>query len=206
MKKLSYVIASFSIGALLLVGCAKENNKYDKILTDGTWKVSSIDSKTVSTDVLLVGGTSTTHTVTTTEKTTGGVQTMTKVTANTGSSDETVESVSTYSGTVAFTADGSYTMTSSALPTHYKNTSIPYDGTITGVAAATTEMSEIWSWANTGDTKTQINIGGSIYKIMLEKNKVVLTISTSSKNVTPINLTDNETMIDTYTATMTFVK
>jgi hypothetical protein len=131
---------------------------------------------------------------------------MTKVTANPGSLDETVESVSTYSGTLAFMGDGSVRRTSSALPTHYKNTSIPYDGTITGVAAATTEMSEIWSWANTGDTKTQINIGGSIYKIMLEKDKVVLTISTSSKDVTPINLTDNETMIDTYTATMTFVK
>lgn len=206
MKKLSYVIASFSIGALLLVGCAKENNKYDKILTDGTWKVSSIESKEVSTDVLTVGGTSTTQTITNTEKTTGGVQTMTKVTANTGSSDEIVETVATYSGTVAFTEDGSYTMTSSALPTHYKNTSIPYDGSITGVAAATTEMSEIWSWANTGDTKSQINIGGSIYKITLEKDKVVLTISTSSKEVTPINLTDNTTSTHTYTATMTFVK
>jgi hypothetical protein len=206
MKKLSYVIASFSIGALLLVGCAKENNKFDKILTDGTWKVSSVDSKEVTTDVLTVGGTSTTHSVTTTENTTGGVQTMTEVTTNTGSSDEIVESVATYSGTVAFTADGSYTMTTSALPTHYKNTTIPFDGSITGVAAATSEMSEIWSWANTGDTKTEINIGGSIYKITLEKDKVVLTISTSSKDVTPINLTDNTTSTHTYTATMTFVK
>jgi len=206
MKKLSYVIASFSIGALLLVGCAKENNKYDKILTDGTWKVSSIESKDVTTDVLTVGGTSNTETVTITEKTTGGVQTITKVTSSTGSSDETVETVATYSGTVAFTEDGSYTMTSSALPTYYKNTSIPFAGSITGVAAATTEMSEIWSWANTGDTKSQINIGGSVYKITLEKDKVVLTISTSSKEVTPINLTDNTTSTSTYTATMTFVK
>ena len=191
MKKLSYVIASFSIGALLLVGCAKENNKYDKILTDGSWNVSTIESKTVSTDVLTISGTSTTHQVTTTEHTTGGVQTMTQVTTNSGSSDQTIETVATYTGTVTFGEDGTFSMKTSALPTHYKNTTIPFDGAITGVAAATTEISEIWAWANTTDTKTDINISGAnggTYKITIEKDKVVLTIT------------------DTYTTTMTFVK
>ena len=209
MKRLSYTLAAFTLGAFLLVGCAKENNKYDKILTDGAWTLSTVESsdKTVIFDKN-IGTPNETQTSETVVSLSGGVRTTTYTTddaivgsANSSTLDEITEDVST---TMSFTEAGVFSSEETSQITHYKQAvdgSILFDGGVT-VDPATSSVTDIWAWANTANTKTQISFNGATYNITVEKGKITLTISISSETVEVVSPTQTTTTTNTFTTTM----
>jgi hypothetical protein len=209
MKRLSYTLAAFTLGAFLLVGCAKENNKYDKILTDGAWTLSTVESskKTVIFDKN-IGTPNRTQTSETVVSLSGGVKTITYTTndafvdsTNRSTLDEWTEDVST---TMSFTEAGVFSSEETSQTTHEKsavNGSIIFDADVSG-NPVTTSVTDIWAWANTANTKTQISFNGDTYNITVEKGKITLTISTSSETVQVVSATQTRTTTKTFTSTM----
>jgi outer membrane murein-binding lipoprotein Lpp len=213
MKKLTYTLAAFSIGALMLVGCAKENNKYDKILTEGAWTVSTVNEVNTQTqfDDYSDATPDETQITTTTTSTAAGVQTMSQESVDkvVGSADATefTEVKYDFTGTMTFGEGGDYTSNVVSKPTHYKhsmNGVVDFDNSIT-VTESTSNMTDIWNWENTADTKTQISFGGSTYNVKLEKDKVTLTKSTSSQDKSYVSPTQvrTSTITDVVTTVLT---
>ena len=209
MKRLSYTLAAFTLGAFLLVGCAKENNKYDKILTEGTWTVSTMEmnEEEVVFD-LNVGSPNETATSTTNISVAGGKRTSTysDVLAVVGAtnSTEVIELEEDFSSTMTFTEEGIYSSSLTNEITNYKNVVdgvVLFDGGIT-TDPSTSTVSDIWAWANTANTKTQITFDGATYNITVEKGKITLTISTSSETVQVTSPTNTQTVTRTMTTTI----
>jgi hypothetical protein len=209
MKRLSYTLAAFTLGAFLLVGCAKENNKYDKILTEGTWTVSTMEmnEEEVVFD-LNVGSPNETATSTTNISVAGGKRTSTysDVLAVVGAtnSTEVIELEEDFSSTMTFTEEGIYSSSLTNEITNYKNVVdgvVVFDGGVT-TDPSTSTVSDIWAWANTANTKTQITFDGATYNITVEKGKITLTISTSSETVQVTSPTNTKTVTKTMTTTI----
>lgn len=209
MKRLSYTLAAFTLGAFLLVGCAKENNKYDKILTEGTWTVSTMEmnEEEVVFD-LNVGSPNETATSTTNISVAGGKRTSTysDVLAVVGAtnSTEVIELEEDFSSTMTFTEEGIYSSSLTNEITNYKNVVdgvVVFDGGVT-TDPSTSTVSDIWAWANTANTKTQITFDGATYNITVEKGKITLTISTSSETVQVTSPTNTQTVTRTMTTTI----
>jgi len=209
MKRLSYTLAAFTLGAFLLVGCAKENNKYDKILTEGTWTVSTMEmnEEEVVFD-LNVGSPNETATSTTNISVAGGKRTSTysDVLAVVGAtnSTEVIELEEDFSSTMTFTEEGIYSSSLTNEITNYKNVVdgvVVFDGGVT-TDPSTSTVSDIWAWANTANTKTQITFDGATYNITVEKGKITLTISTSSETVQVTSPTNTKTVTRTMTTTI----
>ena len=209
MKRLSYTLAAFTLGAFLLVGCAKENNKYDKILTEGTWTVSTMEmnEEEVVFD-LNVGSPNETATSTTNISVAGGKRTSTysDVLAVVGAtnSTEVIELEEDFSSTMTFTEEGIYSSSLTNEITNYKNVVdgvVVFDGGVT-TDPSTSTVSYIWAWANTANTKTQITFDGATYNITVEKGKITLTISTSSETVQVTSPTNTRTVTKTMTTTI----
>ncbi len=209
MKRLSYTLAAFTLGAFLLVGCAKENNKYDKILTEGTWTVSTMEmnEEEVVFD-LNVGSPNETATSTTNISVAGGKRTSTysDVLAVVGAtnSTEVIELEEDFSSTMTFTEEGIYSSSLTNEITNYKNVVdgvVVFDGGVT-TDPSTSTVSDIWAWANTANTKTQITFDGATYNITVEKGKITLTISTSSETVQVTSPTNTRTVTKTMTTTI----
>ena len=209
MKRLSYTLAAFTLGAFLLVGCAKENNKYDKILTEGTWTVSTMEmnEEEVVFD-LNVGSPNETATSTTNISVAGGKRTSTisDVLAVVGAtnSTEVIELEEDFSSTMTFTEEGIYSSSLTNEITNYKNVVdgvVVFDGGVT-TDPSTSTVSDIWAWANTANTKTQITFDGATYNITVEKGKITLTISTSSETVQVTSPTNTQTVTRTMTPTI----
>ena len=213
MKRLSYTLAAFTLGAFLLVGCAKENNKYDKILTEGTWTVSTMEmnEEEVVFD-LNVGSPNETATSTTNISVAGGKRTSTysDVLAVVGAtnSTEVIELEEDFSSTMTFTEEGIYSSSLTNEITNYKNVVdgvVVFDGGVT-TDPSTSTVSDIWAWANTANTKTQITFDGATYNITVEKGKITLTISTSSETVQVTSPTNTRTVTKTMTTTIVATK
>ena len=209
MKRLSYTLSAFTLGAFLLVGCAKENNKYDKILTEGTWTVSTMEmnEEEVVFD-LNVGSPNETATSTTNISVAGGKRTSTysDVLAVVGAtnSTEVIELEEDFSSTMTFTEEGIYSSSLTNEITNYKNVVdgvVVFDGGVT-TDPSTSTVSDIWAWANTANTKTQITFDGATYNITVEKGKITLTISTSSETVQVTSPTNTQTVTRTMTTTI----
>ena len=209
MKRLSYTLAAFTLGAFLLVGCAKENNKYDKILTEGAWTLSTMEmnEEEVVFD-LNVGSPNETATSTTNISVAGGKRTSTisDVLAVVGftNSTQVIELEEDFSSTMTFTEEGIYSSSLTNEITNYKNVVdgvVLFDGGIT-TDPSTSTVSDIWAWANTANTKTQITFDGATYNITVEKGKITLTISTSSETVQVTSPTNTRTVTRTMTTTI----
>jgi hypothetical protein len=209
MKRLSYTLAAFTLGAFLLVGCAKENNKYDKILTEGTWTVSTMEmnEEEVIFDDSSVDPDETT-TSTTNISVAGGKRTSTysdvSAVVGTTNSTEVIELEEDFSSTMTFTEEGIYSSSLTNEITNYKNVVdgvVVFDGGVT-TDPSTSTVSDIWAWANTANTKTQITFDGATYNITVEKGKITLTISTSSETVEVTSATNTQTVTRTMTTTI----
>ena len=209
MKRLSYTLAAFTLGAFLLVGCAKENNKYDKILTEGTWTVSTMEmnEEEVIFDDSSVDPDETT-TSTTNISVAGGKRTSTysdvSAVVGTTNSTEVIELEEDFSSTMTFTEEGIYSSSLTNEITNYKNVVdgvVVFDGGVT-TDPSTSTVSDIWAWANTANTKTQITFDGATYNITVEKGKITLTISTSSDTVEVTSATNTQTVTRTMTTTI----
>jgi hypothetical protein len=209
MKRLSYTLAAFTLGAFLLVGCAKENNKYDKILTEGTWTVSTMEmnEEEVIFDDSSVDPDETT-TSTTNISVAGGKRTSTysdvSAVVGTTNSTEVIELEEDFSSTMTFTEEGIYSSSLTNEITNYKNVVdgvVIFDGGVT-TDPSTSTVSDIWAWANTANTKTQITFDGATYNITVEKGKITLTISTSSETVEVTSATNTQTVTRTMTTTI----
>ena len=209
MKRLSYTLAAFTLGAFLLVGCAKENNKYDKILTEGAWTLSTMEmnAEEVIFD-LNIGSPNETETNTTNVSVSGGerISTYTSELAVVGTTNTSTlyEITETVSSTMTFTEAGIYSGSETNEITHYKSSvdgTILFDGGVT-VDPSTNSVTDIWAWANTADTKTQFSFDGATYNITVEKGKITLTISTSSESVQVTSPTNTRTVTRTMTTTI----
>ena len=185
MKKIAYYFSGFALGALLLTGCAKERDKLDKILTDGEWTIESINATELSikkTDYLLnINGT--TDELKTERETTTATSTLsTRV--------EFIETIETPGNTVfnektyvdnlvttfTFGKDGKFTSTKKESRKSYSSRN--QNGSINSQnyseTTRTTTDTGYWTWGNTTQTKSLININGQSYEIKVEKNKITL--------------------------------
>lgn len=218
MKKMNYAFLATVIVALFLSSCAKENNKLDKILTDGTWTIATWVSSNESISNEDQSGPGAVDTKTTSRNTTnfsGSSQVDVNYSETAESPGATTFFEVTYNSTVAmtgsFTEDGTYTITTSK---KYNTASARDETGSLGSfnytdPANTTSQTGYWSWSNTTDTKTQINVSDfGMFDVTLEKGKGTFVHNTSSNNVSNTTAggfltitTDTETNNLTFTTT-----
>jgi hypothetical protein len=122
----------------------------------------------------------------------------------TTNSTEVIELEEDFSSTMTFTEEGIYSSSLTNEITNYKNVVdgvVIFDGGVT-TDPSTSTVSDIWAWANTANTKTQITFDGATYNITVEKGKITLTISTSSETVEVTSATNTQTVTRTMTTTI----
>ena len=186
MKKIKYTLASLTIvGALLLSSCAKENNKYDKILTDGTWNVTSWEQKSETVqnkNYVNSGDIDKTHTEISTSSLSGSTLTEVDYSEDKDSPGLTTFNRNTngsqYSLTFTFNEDGTFTYNNSkALRTASAEDETGSLGSANfSDPAEVTTYTGYWNWANTTDTKTQIQLTNlGTFDVTVEKGKVTFT-------------------------------
>lgn len=215
MKKLNHILSACTIASILLLSaCAKENNKYDKILTDGTWNVSSLteSSNEVVFDDYSDATPDETQITNNLSKLENGILTNTTETTDkiVGSADATelTENKYEYLSTMAFSPDGVYNSSTSIKLNHTKhaiNGIVDFDNSVT-VEPSTYASTNSWHWSNTGNSKTQISFISAIFDITLEKDKVTLIQTRTLNDTEAISTTQIRTRTQTSVLTMVLTK
>lgn len=219
MRKINYAFLAAIVVGLFITSCAKENNKYDKILTDGEWTLSELITmyeEIENEDNSGVGAidvkTTSKNTNTSSNGTTGTMVIYNETAESPGSTTFTEYTVNYESSVkMTFNEDGTYTTTNSM---RYTTASGRNESGSLGTfnytdPADVTTTNDYWSWGNTAETKTQINLGSmGMYDVKVEKGKVTFTRNTKTNEVdnsssggvttvTTTTTTDNQSMTAT---------
>jgi hypothetical protein len=190
MRKSIYFIAPV-IALILLGGCAKERDNYDKYLTDGTWTLSTMSStekKVEQKNYVAAATPDQTLTDETTNSTSGGKETKVELNQTTLTPGSTTfnrtTTISNHSLTLSFSKEGkvTYVDTKQVLSTQF-DTHIANGPVVPSSASPeTTNYTIPWNWGNATETKQLLNLYSlGIFEVQIKKDQLILTRATNSK-------------------------
>lgn len=192
MKKTIYPFIAIAILGCLLSSCAKEKNKLDKILTDGTWTTTSnkyFNEQIVNEDQNGPGAVDRKTTVRRDYSVIGSALTDIYYNEEALSPGATTFDENTYTAETThkyiFNEDGTYShdvvflfKTASSRDETGSLGSYNFSDPAGGYG-----NQGYWAWANTTDSKTQLTLDGDVYDVTLEKDKVIMSTSKTTENV-----------------------
>ncbi len=190
MRKSIYFIAPV-VAVILLGGCAKERDNYDKYLTSGTWTLSTMSStekKVEQKNYVAAATPDQTLTDETTNNTSGGKETKVEYSQTTLTPGSTTfnrtTTIANHSLTLSFSKEGKVTyvdtkqVLSTQLDTHIANGPVVPSST----SPETTTYTIPWNWGNATETKQLINLYSlGIFEVQIKKDQLVLTRVSNSK-------------------------
>jgi len=190
MRKLIYFIAPV-VAVLLMSGCAKERDNYDKYLTDGTWTLStrsSSERRVEQKNYVAAATPDQTITEETTSNISGGKETKVDLSQTTLTPGATTfmrtTTISNHSLTLSFSKDGNvtYSDTKQDLSTQFDTHIINGPVVPSSAQPETTTYNFPWNWGNATETKQLLNLYNfGTFEVQIKKDQLILTRVTNSK-------------------------